>query len=57
MPKIQNYLDGSTEGETQLKDESVNLKTDGWKVSNPVTGRTKTKTERTMTTVTKPRAY
>ena len=57
MPEIQNYLDGSTEGETQLKDESVNLKTDGWKVSNPVTGRTKTKTERTMTAVTKPRAY
>ena len=53
MPEIQNYLDGSTEGETQLKDESMNLKTDEWKVFNPITGRTKTKIEQTMTTMTK----
>ena len=46
-------LDGSTEGETQLKDESVNLKTDEWKVHNPTSGR-KQANRKTMTTMTKP---
>ena len=46
-------LDGSTEGETQLKDESVNLKTDEWKVPNPTSGR-KQANRKTMTTMTKP---
>ena len=46
-------LDGSTEGETQLKDESVNLKTDEWKVPNPTSGRKQTN-RKTVTTMTKP---
>ena len=54
MLEIQNSLDGSTEGETQLKDESVNLKTDEWTVSNPTTGRRETKAAQTMTTMTRP---
>lgn len=41
MSEIQNLLDGSTEGGTQLNDESADLKRDQWKLSNPITGRKK----------------